>query len=413
MSTQPQHPFLGVEGHSPEEGVAREFIDEPFVEFVAKIVSRCNLNCSYCYMYNMGDSTYRGLPAKMPEAVRDALAERIARHLDPRGVRHATIALHGGEPLVFGKRNLTQWVEVVRKRLEQARVKPKFAVQTNAVLIDKEWVTILADLGISVGVSLDGPREFHDRFRVDHAGKGSFDSVMRGIDVFSKHPRGHEVFGGVLTVINPEVDPSALWAFMKSTGIRSFDVRMPLATHDNALLAEPEIFGEWLVKLFDLWFDSGPDRLHIRMFKALIALMFHSSTVLEESMGTNMNHLIIVETDGSIEPSDNLKPCGHGFTKLDLNVLNNDFDEALSYPLMQVSRKAQTDYSIQCQQCELLNVCGGGHLTERYSSLNGFSNPSVYCTAYQRLIKHAQRRVYASLSSAMIRKLTVAAPWER
>src|SRR5580693_6073961 len=78
----------------------------PFSTFVVKVASRCNLNCSYCYMYNLADQTYRGQPAVMSGAVTAAMARRIASHASRHGVPSVHVILHGGEPLLLGRHRL-------------------------------------------------------------------------------------------------------------------------------------------------------------------------------------------------------------------------------------------------------------------------------------------------------------------
>ena len=107
----------------------------PFNTFVVKVASHCNLNCSYCHMYNLADYTYRDQPATMSPAVTEAMARRIADHAFRHSVPWAHVILHGGEPLLIRKRRLRSWVGQVREQT-RGRVAVGFSMQSNGALID-------------------------------------------------------------------------------------------------------------------------------------------------------------------------------------------------------------------------------------------------------------------------------------
>jgi uncharacterized protein len=122
----------------------------PFSTFVVKVASRCNLNCSYCYMYNLADQTYRGQPAVMSRAVTAMMARRIATHASRHCLPWVHVILHGGEPLLMGRRRLASWVAQVRENLEGHTV-PYFSIQSNGTLIDADWIDLLADISVTIG----------------------------------------------------------------------------------------------------------------------------------------------------------------------------------------------------------------------------------------------------------------------
>ena len=378
--------------------------NRPFREFVVKTTSRCNLNCTYCYMYNLGDQSFMQQPRFIPDSYAEILASRIIEHCIEHKQYSIVIVLHGGEPLLMGKERMSLWVTTLRDRFSDKNIDVQFAVQTNGTLIDHEWVDLLADLRVSVGISLDGPKEFHDVARITHRGEGSFDITMDGINTLQQHPRGSEVFQGVLSVINPNIPPEQMWNFIETSSISSFDLRLPIATHDTVIPFTDVQLSDWLIYLFDKWFYSNK-RLSIRMFDSILLLYFNSDAVLDESLGTGTNDLIIIESNGGIEPSDNLKPCGEGFTKINHNILNNSFTDVLSHPLIQLSRKQTTTIHDKCLHCDFFEICGGGHLTERYSLRNGFKNPSVYCGVYLEFYNHAVKRIEAAMPIDMIESL--------
>src|SRR5262245_15712290 len=106
----------------------------PFREFVFKVHQRCNLSCDYCYVYALGDETWRERPVVMQPPVWRAAARRIAEHAQRHALPTARIVLHGGEPLLAGAYRLTSMVEGVREILSP-HCRPSFVVQTNGTLL--------------------------------------------------------------------------------------------------------------------------------------------------------------------------------------------------------------------------------------------------------------------------------------
>src|SRR5437764_204497 len=126
----------------------------PFSEFIVKVASRCNLNCSYCYEYNLGDDSWRGQAAVMAETTCRTLAERVRQHALGHSLQEVTISFHGGEPLLLGAAKLDQYVSLIRDTAGE-KFEISFSVQTNATLIDDAFIEVLRRHQFSVGVSVD------------------------------------------------------------------------------------------------------------------------------------------------------------------------------------------------------------------------------------------------------------------
>lgn len=366
----------------------------PFTTFVVKVVSRCNLNCEYCYMYNLADRTYRDQPGVMLSGTTRAMGERIAAHALRHNVPWVHIILHGGEPLMMGKARLAEWIRLVRTSL--GAVLPSFSIQSNGTLIDDEWVDLLADLRVRMGISVDGPKMFHDRFRVDHKGRGSFDDVVAAIRTLQRHPRGAEVFSCVMSVVNTDIPPRVLFDFWQFLNVPGFDLSLPHANHLHRPPTSRTRYGEWLIQFFDLWFrQNRPDR-SVRYFENIIRMLF-GYPVSTDNIGGKPVGVVVVETDGGIEPTDAFKCCEEGVTKLGLNVHTADFDDLYNIPMVETLQHGTPKLCDTCQSCDMKDVCGGGYMPHRYSRERGFDNPSVYCDDLQMLIRHIRERVVESL----------------
>ncbi|WNG22966.1 radical SAM protein [Cystobacter fuscus] len=367
---------------------------------VLKVASRCNLNCSYCYVYNVGDTTWKQQPKVMPPHVMKSLMQRVRNHAMRHKLRAFAFVFHGGEPLLCGEQFFIDFVAEARRVLEP-EVTPIFTLQTNGTLITDEWCKLFSELNIGIGISLDGPPEINDLTRVDHAGKGSYAAVRRGIEIVKNSPHSTGALA-LLTVINPDTDPVAIYEHFKSIGVAAVDFLLPEATHDRpyAISTKTETpYADWLIQIFDRWFYEKPVPMKIRLFNDIIGQILGKKSATD-SLGTTRNEVLVVEADGSIEPIGSLKVCGDGFTKLNSNVLKHDFDDALSTDLARSYNLSGETLCTTCARCPIHEVCGGGYLPHRFSQKNGFDNPSVYCKDLMKLITHIQNKVLEQLPAS-------------
>jgi len=377
--------------------------------FVVKIASRCNLNCTYCYMYNMGDDSYLMQPKKMSDLTIQKLAQRIDSFSKKHEMQAISIILHGGEPLLAGKAFFRRFLDIFRESIAD-HVKIVYVVQTNALLIDEEWMQLFEELDIKLGISLDGDKETNDRYRIDHKGKGSYDRVIEKYQL-ARDSQFSQKAPAVLTVINVDADPQELYHHHKSIGIESFDILLPDSNWDKLppppspgtrFYGSPTAYGDWLIALFDEWYnDSNQNkRPRIRKFSQIVQMVL-GHKVSADDLGAGDNQLMVIETDGSYEAGDSLKICGPSFTKANTNVHNHEIDEGLNTDLATLYFKSHNSLCRECSSCKIRSICGAGYLPHRYSTSNSFNNTSVYCMDLTRLITHIQNRIVDSLSVDM------------
>ncbi|BAY67172.1 putative arylsulfatase regulatory protein (plasmid) [Calothrix brevissima NIES-22] len=375
-----------------EQNIQPDYLGVPFNTFVVKVVSTCNLNCSYCYMYNLQDQTYKQQPAVISQEVTKALTDKIISHYRRHQMSLIHITLHGGEPLLMGKERLQTWVRQVGERLHQEGIPHEFAIQSNGTLLDSEWIDLLAEAKVGIGISIDGPQQFHDMFRVDHKGNGSFNKVLANIRLLQEHPKGKEIFLGLLSVLNIDIPPTEFFEFWEFLNVRALDILLPDANHAYPPRQGRISYGDWMIQFFDLWLNQNREDRIVRFFNSILRLIFGYPFSVEYIGGKPVG-VCVIETNGDIEPLDVLKSCKDGITKMGLNVLNNEFDDLYSFPLTKIYQQGARLLCDTCKNCEVLDVCGGGYLPHRYSHENDFNNPSVYCDDLYRLILHIRRRV--------------------
>jgi uncharacterized protein len=364
----------------------------PFQQFILKVHSRCNLSCSYCYVYEMADQGWRGLPQRMSQPVVGKTVDRIAEHAAAHGLPVVDVILHGGEPLLAGADWLADLIGSLRARVP-ARV--NVAVQTNGTLLDRPMLDALKRLDVKVGVSLDGDAEATGRHRRYANGRNSFDAVGKGIDLLRSR-EFEDCYSGILCTIDVANDPLSTYEALLKFGPPALDLLLP---HANWSSPPPGAgYADWLIAIFDRWYTAPRQETRIRLFSELIQLALgHPGEV--EGLGLLPSTLIVVDTDGTIKQLDSLSSTYPGAADVGLHVMTGSFDDALDHPTT-VARQIGVDaLSRNCLDCPVMEICGGGLYPHRYRAGEGFLNPSVYCEDLLKLITHVRDRVLTDLAA--------------
>ena len=373
----------------------------PITTFVVKVVSRCNLKCSYCYMYEHPDQTWRDQPVFMTAETIQLLADRLSSYVRIRELKQILVVFHGGEPLLLGAARLREFFTILSNNFHdiEADVKFGFGLQTNATLVDDDIVQVLQDFNVRAGVSIDGPQEWNDRMRVDAKGNGSFSQVIAGVEKLRNPKSGASVFGGFLTVANPEIDPYDLLTFFEKFNTTSIDFLLPDFNYDTFPYDKypPGTFGRWLSSLFDYWIASETS-MEVRIFRTLMKLLMGGQRGFD-SYGALSNGVIIVETDGTYHGLDVLKTAYHGATKTGMSLESDPIETLESLPLVKALSIKRFSAPQKCFDCQLFEICGGGYLPHRYSFQNGFNRESVYCEDMMILIEHIRNYLSTELSA--------------
>ncbi len=368
----------------------------PIETIVVKVASRCNLNCTYCYMYNLGDNSYLKQPKFMTDATIEHLVKRIRENCLKNNTKKFLIVIHGGEPLLMGYNRFENFI-VKTKILEQEGIEINYSLQTNALLLDKKWCDLFNKYKIPIGISIDGRKDVNDEYRVGHKGEGSYDRIIQGIKIAQKYLKSQ--IGG-LSVLNLNSNPIDTYLHAKEIGFVSTDYLLPDTNYDHSnKVLDPSNtpYADWLIPVFDKWFkEDNTKRIDVRFFYFLVHAILGGSVSID-AFGEALNNVLVIETNGGIEAVDVLKVCGDNFTKAGANVLTHSFDDAIQTPLANLYYQSGKLLPKKCLACPIKELCGGGYLPHRYSSKNGFNNPSVYCNDLLKLITHIQNRVVDEL----------------
>ncbi|WP_165585145.1 cyclophane-forming radical SAM/SPASM peptide maturase YhhB [Chryseobacterium soli] len=358
-----------------------------------KLASRCNINCSYCYVYNMGDSNWTTMEKQMTEPTMLAIAKSLTELADFQDQRFS-IVLHGGEPLLIGAKKLDFFLSLLRNSLG---VDYPISIQTNGILISSQILDICSKNKTSIAVSIDGYREINDKFRIGHNNKGTFDQVINGINILKSHPDHEFLNAGLLAVIDPSSDPEKIYSFFKELEAPSVDFLYKDGNHSILPLGKSAIdsteYGEWMTKLLKVYLnDKNP--LPIRILDDMLKVLL-GGTVSKEGMGITDYGIVIIDTNGIIMKNDTLKSSFDGADKFKkpINIKDGKLLDFIGSKEFNEYREMQRPSSEKCLRCPILNICGGGMILHRWKDGSEFNNTSVYCADQLHLVENMKQLI--------------------
>lgn len=360
---------------------------------ILKISQVCNLNCSYCYVYNRGDQSWKSRPKYISIEIVDILADRIMEHCHNNALNHFTIEFHGGEPLTIGIEKFSDIVKLLKSKCSSIDL--RMVIQTNGLLLNEEWVDFFIENNIGIGISLDGPPHINDINRVDHKGKGSTESLLNVIQSLKSNLRiGDKFDPGFCCVISPSLITGAeLVKWFAQNKIKSYDLLLPDGNINNLPQdwTGVEPYRDFLISAFDEWFSMGEDAPSLRMFE-LMMMGFLGKKVTLDSLGGDLSKLCVVESDGGISVNDVTRICGGEFSNDKLNITQNTLEDKNRY--FQIPKLQEL--SDTCKDCKYLTSCGGGYLPHRFDGTS-FKNPSLYCDALYSLSDHIYNKMKSEI----------------
>jgi uncharacterized protein len=366
-------------------------------QFVVKVHGKCNLACDYCYVYQSPDQGWRHRPRAMGPGTVRLVGQRIAEHAETHGLDAVQVTLHGGEPLLLGPDGLWLVISELRNAIAD-RCALAIGLQTNGLLLDDRFADVLTREGVRVGISLDGGREANDRHRRGQNGASSYERVVNAVSRMTQ-PGRRDFFAGILATIDPANDPIQLYHDLASLRPRRIDLLLPHSTWETpppAARSDRTIYGDWLVKFFDAWYDAAPV-IGVRFFEEIMHALL-GGVSRSDAAGLSTPQSIVIETDGSYEYLDVLKIAYDGAATTGCTVADHSVDDVLRRPSLVANLRGMAGLAQACRECSIVIACGGGVYPHRYRAENGFDNPSVYCRDLGRLITHVDTRLRADLT---------------
>jgi len=352
----------------------------------------CNLGCAYCYYLDKTKLFGEDKVYHMPEEI---LENYIRQHIKACTEPVITFSWHGGEPMRAGLNFYRKAVELQRKYNQSGR-KIINGMQTNGTLVNKDWCIFLAEEQFVIGISIDGPEELHDRFRLTKDGNPTFKQVMRGYDKLVLHGIDPEI----LCVVNAEnvKYPLEVYRFFRQLGA-PFLTFIPLVekqTEDpvgvTSKSVSAEAFGEFLCAIFDEWVQNDIGKVKVQIFEEALRTAFnqdHTLCIFKPVCGG----VPVVEHNGDFFS------CDHFVTKE--HYLGNIRDIALADLLDSERQQAFGQAKLNtlprhCLECEIRDMCNGECPKNRFiSTPDGEPGLNYLCAGYKKFFRHCSPFVKA------------------
>ncbi len=371
------------------------------LQVVFKVVERCNINCDYCYYFHLGDETALARPPVVSVETATRMAEWLAEGCAELGIRMLSLSFHGGEPMMLKPRNFDAICSAFRDRLEP-ELDLTFNMQTNGTIMSPQWLDILARHRVHMGVSIDGDRLANDRHRLDHRGRSTFEKTEANLGALRQRSmEGAEFLGpATISVLDTANDPEQVFSYLAGLGLRRMSFLLPDRSHDAGFTGGQDTalaYGEALYEIFRAWLTHDDPGLRVRYINEFLShfqlATAHSDdevTFAKDSGRKRVTQVIILHSDGKVGIDDSYIPALSWFRETpEYSVGTTTLREFLEDPIFAEIQAAQRDIAPKCGHCEWYSLCGGGDLENRFSSRNGFANPSIYCEGLQYFYENA------------------------
>ena len=346
--------------------------------------STCNLDCTYCFFLSK-EALYPNDASRMSEATLEAyVAQLLQSHRTPE----VTVAWQGGEPTLMGLDFFRRSVELVEQHRRPGQ-QIEYTMQTNGVLLDDEWCAFLERHNFLVGLSVDGPPEIHDTYRVNRGGQGTHRQVMKGLAAL----RRHEVDVNILCTVNAANESHGAdvyryfrdelgATFMQFIPIveRATPETLPLAnqgwsqqpggerllyTQTGSLVTERsvggETYGRFLVDVYEEWLRGDVGTVFVQLFDVTLQAYFgqYSLCIHAPTCGAAL----------ALEHNGDLYSCDHFVEPNYLlgNIHTTRMLDLVASPQQQAfGQHKKESLTAQCRSCEVLRLCNGGCPKDRF-----------------------------------------------
>lgn len=344
----------------------------------------CNLDCTYCFFLSK-EELYPGSPFRMSD---DLLTQYLRQLLESHRTPEVTVAWQGGEPTLMGLPFFRRAVALVES-LKQPEQVVEHTIQTNATLIDDEWAAFFAEHDFLVGVSVDGPRDIHDTYRVDKGGKPTFERVMRGLDRL----KTHRVRWNALTTVHRanENRGAEVYRFLRDDLGADFIQFIPIVelpapggiptgaeVTDRSV--SPQGYGRFLVEVFNDWVRHDVGDVFVQMFDSTLASFVGVP-------GGLCVHARTCGTALALEHNGDLYSCDH-FVEPDYllgNITETHMLDLVSSPAQVAFGQAKSDTLPKyCRDCDVRFACNGGCPKDRFTTTpDGEPGLHYLCPSYK------------------------------
>ncbi len=397
---------------SPLRGMPVQSLPTAFHVMTKPIGPICNLDCKYCFYLEKEDLYEQEGRKDRPswEMPPEVLENYIRQYIEQQSVSEISFAWQGGEPTLLGVRFFRRVVDLQNKYANGRRITN--ALQTNGTLLDDEWGAFLRENNFLVGLSLDGPRELHNTYRVDKKGRSSFDRVVAGLKILQKHgvefntltvvSRANsqkpletyrflrEIGSGFIQFI-PLVERSAHAPLQTENGLIQLTLASPPA--DTASVRQPvtdwsvrsEDYGTFLSTIFDEWVRNDVGKTFVQMFDVSLGVwagMGATLCVFGETCGTAL----------AMEHNGDVYSCDHYvYPEYRLgNIRDKALIELVASPeQVKFGQDKRDTLPRYCRECDVRFACNGECPKHRFMRTpDGEWGLNYLCGGYKKFFTH-------------------------
>jgi len=370
-----------------------------FQIFVKPAGPSCNLDCHYCYYLKKQHLYPQRKSFSMPDVI---LEEYIVQHIEACSEPEIRFSWHGGEPTILGLDFFNKIIFFQRKHQPQDKHILN-GMQTNGTLLNDIWCRFLADHGFFVGISIDGPKNIHNLYRVDKKQKKTLDQTMKGYELLQKHG----VSTDILCVVNnfSVHYPSQIYSFFRKINA-SYVSFLPIVERDpdsasgaKDLSVPADLWGDFLCTIFDEWVNRDIGRIKIQIFEEALRTAFnqeHSLCIFRPVCGD----IPVIEHNGDFYSCDHFVDRDHHLG----NIIETHLVDLLESPAQRAFGESKLKtLPLFCRECEVRSMCNGGCPKNRFiQTPKGESGLNYLCTGYKKFFTYCQPFVNA-----------VAAEWKK
>ncbi len=346
----------------------------------------CNLACKYCF-YARKKALY---PRSKRHRMSPQVTEEMLRQYMAMSPQVATFAWQGGEPTLMGLDFFRLVVALQQKHGGRGQIVSN-ALQTNGTLLDSDWARFLRRYRFLVGISIDGPAEIHDKWRVDHGGGATLARVLQGLRAL----QAEEVeYNALVMITSHSADKAGLiWEFLRAQGISFFQFipcleRDPQTGEMSEYSVTPEQYGEFMCEVFNLW--SAPDcpETYVRLFNDLVEIYAGGagpSCMLKERCG----EYVVIEHNGDVYACDFFVDSEHYVG----NLMKTPLAELVKSEKLEEFALAKSKAGPECESCRWWSQCFGGCPKDRIYGSGRTASASYLCAGYKMIFEHTDARL--------------------
>ncbi len=342
----------------------------------------CNLDCTYCYYTAKPRELYPAVDKfMMSEEVLEGFTEQYLTALPQR----CEFGWQGGEPLLAGKDFFRKAIAYQQQYAGESQGITN-GLQTNGTLLDDEWCELLAGAGFLVGISIDGPPQWHDAFRKDHAGAGTFHRAWGGLELLRKH----RVETNVLVTLNNVNAPHAgdVYRYFVNRGIKYLQF-IPILERGGdgrveSFSCTAEQFGRFMLDVFEIWTERDVGKVSERFIDNTLHQLIYQAPAMC-CYAPRCANAYVLEFNGD------LYACDH-FVFADWkigNILDRPLVELLRDEKLDTFAALKTDLPAACRDCEFLEFCNGGCPKHHSPPGKDPARVNYFCEGYKMFFREA------------------------